>query len=416
MMARMLRTADEAMAALSRLTNYERARPDGPRAFDLSRMEALLRRLGAPDRRLGPRVVQVAGTKGKGSTSRCLDAIFRAAGLRTGRYLSPHLEHVRERIAIDGEPISEALFAARVDAVLAAADAATTFFEALTAAALVHFAEARTEAVVLEVGLGGRLDATTAAPSTHTVITEISYDHTEILGSTLEAIAAEKAGTIRTGVPVYSGVDPGTGPGRVIRETASRRDAPFVHVPEPLEVRPEGLAVRWGEVRLPVLGRHQAHNAAMAATAAADLPWEVVARGLSAVRHPGCCEVREGSPTVILDGAHTVSSIRATVSAIEDHFPGRRPALVFALAQDKDLDGIAAELLRRVDRVFCTRADDRRGRDATALARHAAWASRAEAVPEPREALARAKALAGPEGLVLVTGSFYLAGALRPLA
>ncbi len=404
------------MTALARLTNYERARPDGPRAFDLSRMEALLRRLGSPERRLGARVVQVAGTKGKGSTSRFLDAIFRAAGLRTGRYLSPHLENVRERIAIDGEPIGEADFAARVESVLCAAEPATTFFEALTAAAFVHFAEAGTEAVVLEVGLGGRLDATTAAPSTHTVITEISYDHTEILGSTLEAIAGEKAGTIRTGVPVFSGVDPATGPGRVIRDIAARRDAPFRYVPRPGDVAPEGLGVRWGDLRLPVLGRHQTHNAALAAAATDDLPWEVVARGLAAARHPGCCEVREGNPTVILDGAHTVSSIRATIVALEDHFPGRRPELVFALAEDKDLDGIAAELSPRVGRVFCARADDRRGRDAQALARHAAWEGRAEAVPDARAALARARDAAGPLGLVLVTGSFYLAGALRPLA
>jgi dihydrofolate synthase/folylpolyglutamate synthase len=408
----MLRTVDQAMAALSALTNYERTRPDGPRAFDLSRMGSLLRRLGHPERRLGARVAQVAGTKGKGSTTRYLDAIFRSSGLRTGRYLSPHLEDVRERIAIDGEPIGEREFAARVETVLAAAEPATTFFEALTAAALVHFADARTDAVVLEVGLGGRLDATTAAPSTHTAITEISYDHTEILGSTLEAIAGEKAGTIRPAVPVWSGVDPATPPGRVIRDTAARRDAPFLYVPPP-DARPEGLAVRWGDVLLPVLGRHQAHNAALAAATAADLPWDAVARGLAAARHPGCCEVLG---RVILDGAHTVSSIQATIRALEDHFPGAKPDLVFALAQDKDFDGIAAELAPRVGRVFCARADSRRGREASALAAHPAWQGRAVAVPEPAEALARAKAAAGPRGIVLVTGSFYLAGALRPLA
>ncbi|MCK6461886.1 MAG: bifunctional folylpolyglutamate synthase/dihydrofolate synthase, partial [Planctomycetes bacterium] len=235
----MLRTLEEAMEALSRLTNYERTRPDGPRAFDLSRMRQLLRRLGSPDRRLGARVVQVAGTKGKGSTSRYVDAILRAAGLRTGRYLSPHLESVRERIAVDDVLIPEADFAFHVGTVLAASGPATTFFEALTASACLHFAAARTDAVVLEVGIGGRLDATTAVPTTHTVITEISFDHTELLGSTLEAIAAEKAATIRTGVPVFSGVDPATGPGRVIRDTAARLDAPFRHVPPPPDVRPE---------------------------------------------------------------------------------------------------------------------------------------------------------------------------------
>ena len=216
-------------------------------------------------------------------------------------------------------------------------------------------------------------------------------------------------------MPVFSGVDPATGAGRVIRDTAARREAPFRHVAAPPDVRPEGLKVRWGELLLPVLGRHQAHNAALAAAAAEDLPREVVGKGLSAARHPGCCEVREGATTVILDGAHTVSSVRATMRALEDHFHGQRPELVFALAQDKDLDGIAAELSGHVGRVFCARADDRRGRDAEALARHPAWQGRAEALPDAATALSRAKAAAGPKGLVLVTGSFYLAGALRPL-
>jgi dihydrofolate synthase/folylpolyglutamate synthase len=409
------RTLDGAMAALSRLTNYERTRPDGPRAFDLGRMAALLRRLGSPERRLGARVAQVAGTKGKGSTARDLDAIFRAAALRTGRYLSPHLESVRERITVDGEPIGEEEFAGAVERVLAAADDGTTFFEALTAAACLHFAEAGTEAVVLEVGLGGRLDATTAVPSTHTVITEISFDHTEILGDTLEAIAAEKAGTIRPGVPVWCGVDPASPPGRVIREIALRRDAPFRHVPPPTDVRPAGLALQWGALTLPVLGRHQAHNAALAAAAAGDLPWDVVARGLEAARHPGCCEVRAGRPTVVLDGAHTVSSIRATLLALDDHFPGRRPELVFALAQDKDADGIVALLAPRVAGVHCACADSKRGRTAESLASHGTWAGGATAAPDPATALARARERAGGEGLVLVTGSFYLAGALRPL-
>jgi dihydrofolate synthase/folylpolyglutamate synthase len=409
----MLRTLEEAMAALARLTNYERTRPDGPRAFDLRRVHALLARLGSPERRLGARVVQVAGTKGKGSTARDLDAIFRAAGLRTGRYLSPHLEDVRERIAVDGSPIGEADFARHVDRALAAADGATTFFEALTAAACLHFADAGTQAVVLEVGLGGRLDATTAVPTTHTVITEISLDHTELLGGTPEAIAAEKAATIRPGVPVFSGVDPATDAGRVIRDTALRHEAPFHHVPPPADARPDGHAVAWRGLRLPVLGRHQAHNAALAAAAAADLPWETVARGLEAARHPGCCELRRG---VIVDGAHTVSSIRATVAAVADHFPGAHPELVFALAQDKDLDGIARELGPRVGGVWCTRADTKRGRDPAALAAHGAWTGRAAAEPDPARALACARAAAGGNGLVLVTGSLYLAGALRPLS
>jgi dihydrofolate synthase/folylpolyglutamate synthase len=405
-----MRTVEEALQALSRLTNYERTRADGPRAFDLSRPAGLLERLGAPHRRLGARVVQVAGTKGKGSTARFVDGIFRAAGLRTARFLSPHLESVRERIAVDGALIEEAAFAAHVERVLDAVDGETTFFEALLAAACLHFAEHRTDAAVLEVGLGGRLDATTAVPATHTVITEISYDHTEILGSSLEEIAAEKAGTIRHGVPVWSGVDPQTAAGRVIAAIAREREAPLWHVPAPEGVHADAMGLAFRGVRLPVFGRHQAQNAALA-VAAAGQPWEVAARGLEATTQPGCCELRG---RVLLDGAHTLSSIHATLRAVADHFPGSRPELVFALAQDKDLDAIAAALAPAVAGVTCARVDERRGRTADALALHPAWEGRAVPLDDARAALRRAHEAAGSHGLVLVTGSLYLAGALRP--
>ncbi|MFQ5844545.1 MAG: Mur ligase family protein, partial [Planctomycetota bacterium] len=187
------------MRELSRLTNYERTRADGPRAFDLGRPRRLLASLGGPDRRLGRRVVQVAGTKGKGSVARFVASILRASGLRTGLFLSPHLERVEERIQVDGDPIPGRAFAAGVERVLGAVrrDAReTTFFEAMLAAACLYFAQRRTDAVVLEVGMGGRLDATTAVPATHTVVAEISVDHTEVLGATLGEIAAEKAGVL----------------------------------------------------------------------------------------------------------------------------------------------------------------------------------------------------------------------------
>ncbi|MHC4972436.1 MAG: bifunctional folylpolyglutamate synthase/dihydrofolate synthase [Planctomycetota bacterium] len=404
-----MRTVEEALRALSRLTNYERTRADGPRDFNLSRPARLLERLGAPHRRLGGRVVQVAGTKGKGSTARFVDGIFRAAGLRTGRFLSPHLESVRERIAVNGVLIEEAEFAAHVERVLDTVDGETTFFEALLAAACLHFAEHKTDAAVLEVGLGGRLDATTAVPATHTIITEISYDHTEILGTSLEEIAAEKAGTIRPGVPVWSGVDPRSAAGGVIERIARERDAPFHHVAAPEAVHADALGLSFDDYRLPVFGRHQAHNAVLA-IAAAGRPRAVTARGLAGTTQPGCCELRG---RILLDGAHTLSSIQATLRAVADHFPGSRPELVLALAQDKDLDGIAAALAPVVAGVTCTRVDERRGRTADALALHPAWEGRAVAVEDARAALQRARDAAGPKGLVLVTGSLYLAGALR---
>ncbi|MHC4960009.1 MAG: bifunctional folylpolyglutamate synthase/dihydrofolate synthase [Planctomycetota bacterium] len=401
---------ESALRALSGLTNYERTRADGPRSFDLSRPRRLLENLRSPHLALGTRVVQVAGTKGKGSTARFVASILSAAGLRTGLFTSPHLQQVTERIAIDGKPIGADDFLACVRRAIAAVDTETTFFEALLAAACLHFAESETDAVVLEVGLGGRLDATTAVPSTHNLITEISLDHTEILGTTHREIAAEKAGTIRPAVPVWSGVDPASEAGREIARIARAKEAPLHYVPPPTDVVANADGLSWRGIPLATMGRHQAHNAALAAAACSGLAPDTIAAGLAAAEQPGCCE-RRGR--VILDGAHTVASIEATVQALHDHCPGETPALVLALAQDKDLDGIASALAPRVARIVCTRADDRRGRDAGELAAHAAWQGRAEAVDDPAQALETA--LGRTDGLVLATGSLYLAGALRGL-
>jgi dihydrofolate synthase/folylpolyglutamate synthase len=402
-----------ALERLFRLTNYERTRPDGPRAFDLARPAELLRRLGSPDRRLGARVIQVAGTKGKGSTCRFLEAILRAAGLRTGLFLSPHVERIEERIAVDGRPIETEALGRRVAAALDAAPEGTTFFEAMLAAACLHFAESGVEAAVLEVGVGGRLDATTAVPVTRTVITTIARDHEELLGDTLEKIAAEKAGILRAGVPLLCGVAPDTDPGRVILETARARGAPFTYVPPP-PCEPEGLrGVRWNGALLPALGRHQAHNAALAWAAAGDIDAAARRRGVETARLPACVELFPGAPAVIVDGAHNPSSIRATLDALDDHLPRARPVVVFAVSADKDHDTMIRQLAPRVQGAVCTRADARRGAAPAPLAQHPAWREKAEAVEDPGSALARARALAGPSGLVLVTGSIYLAGALR---
>jgi dihydrofolate synthase/folylpolyglutamate synthase len=415
-----IRTVEEALAALSELTNFERTRPDGPRDFDLNRPRALLERLGSPERKLGARVIQVAGTKGKGSTSRFLDAILRAANLKTGRFLSPHLTNVRERIVVDDEWIPEAEFARHVSTVIDAVDGMTTFFEALLAVACLHFAECGTDAVVLEVGLGGRLDATTAVPSTHTIITPLGLEHTEILGPTLEHIAFEKGSTIRYGVPVWTAVPEHSSPGAVLRSLALRHEAQihFVSPPSDVVAQPDGLA--WGDRLLPVLGAHQAHNAALAVACCADLPREAIEEGLLKAEQPGCCE-RRGN--VIVDSAHTVESIAATLETVHAHFPDsdgglpKRLVLLLALSTDKDLDAIAGLLSPHVDHAICTQVDDRRGRSAGELAAHPAWQGRAAAVDDLEDALETAQKLAnklaGQAGLVLVTGSVYLAGAAR---
>ncbi len=406
-----LSTLDEAISELSRLTNYERTRPDGPRDFNLDRTRHLLKRLGNPHEALGARVVQIGGSKGKGSTTLLLDAIYGAAQKKTGRFMSPHLESPLERIAVNGSPISAKDFARRVGEVVAAVDGEMTFFEALLAAACLHFAYCGTEVALLEVGLGGRLDATTVVPTTQSIITEISHEHTEILGDTLEAIAADKAGILRPGVPCWCGVDPESAAGIVIAQEAEQVGAPLVSV-RPPSCHAAGVeGVIFDDLLLPVLGRHQARNAALAAAACHDVELGDVRRGLAEAKLPGRCEFLSG---VVLDSAHNVSSIRATLDAIADHFPRHTPTLLFALAQDKDLDAIAPLLGKRCSNVVCTRADERRGMEAHRLAAHPAWAGRAREVPQPVAALERARELAGSDGLLLVTGSFYLAGTLRP--
>ncbi|MGQ0613251.1 MAG: bifunctional folylpolyglutamate synthase/dihydrofolate synthase [Planctomycetaceae bacterium] len=404
-----------ARARLLGLTNYERTRPDGARDFHLERTRELLERLGRPDVRLGGTVAQVAGTKGKGSVARFLDSIYRAAGLRTGRFLSPHLERIEERICLDGAALSPEAFDRHAEAVLEADPGGLTFFEATLGIACLAFAEAEVEATVLEVGLGGRLDATTAVPVTQTVITQISFDHTELLGRTLREIAGEKAGIARPGVPLISGVDPAAEPGRVIADRAASLGAPFRYVP-PAPAEAAGLAgVRWDGLLLPVLGKHQAHNAALAAAVAGEVDRAAVRRGLVAARHPACCEYFPGPPPALLDGAHNEASIGATLRALADHLPGARPVLLFAVAGDKDRDTMIRLLAAAVGPVVCTRADARRGVGAAELARHPAWSGRALALEDPAAALARARAEAGAGGLVLVTGSLYLAGAIRTL-
>ncbi len=404
------------MRALAGLTNYERTRADGPRAFDLSRPKRLLAALGGPDRMLGQRVLQVSGTKGKGSVARFCASILRAAGLRTGLFVSPHLERVEERIQVGGECISGRDFAASVERVLCAVETQrlqTTFFEATLAAACLHFSERETEAVVLEVGMGGRLDATTAVPVTHTLVAELSVDHTEVLGATVPEIAREKAGILRPGVPVWSASDPQSEAGRVVFARAQELGAPFHYVPEPAAtpLGTEGLDVNG--LRIAVLGRHQAHNAALAAAACADLGPEMVRQGLQAARIPGCCEWFPGPPDVLLDGAHNRSSIAATLRTVAEHFPGRRVHLLFALACDKETDALCALLAPAVEHVVCTRTESPRAWDPAALADRPAWQGRARAEPDPEQALARLRETAEPEDLILVTGSLYLAGAVR---
>jgi dihydrofolate synthase/folylpolyglutamate synthase len=435
-----VRTFEQAFDALKGLTNYETMvrPPYHVRAMNLPRTRKLLKALGDPQRAFP--TLQVAGTKGKGTAATALAAMLGAAGYRAGLYTSPHLFHVRERIRVDAEWIPEREFVAGVRDVLAVVDplrgtpGCPTFFEMMTALALLHFARRGADAAVLEVGLGGRLDSTSAIPHTASLVTQIGLDHTAILGGTRALIAAEKAGVARRHVPLVSGVPRGTAAGRAIEAVATEKGAPVLFAGRDFRIATGAPEYRDGRAATPVrvtlpdgarlalhpavLGRALARDVGLAAVTL-SLPRvrkkltvgaDAMAAGAATLRVPGRLEVVPGRPRLLVDGAHNPDSARVLADTIEDVLPSRRVVAVLGGGLDKGIPAIAAAL-ERMDRsvrfVFTRPATHPRAADPETLAsgrRNAAWAADLPA------ALAAARDLAGPGDLIVVSGSLYLAG------
>jgi dihydrofolate synthase/folylpolyglutamate synthase len=435
-----IRTATEAADYLEGLINLER-RPDLPyRRVDLEPIRELVGRLGQPQRDLS--VIHVAGSKGKGSTALFAEALLRGAGRRVGTFTSPHLERWTERFRIDGREVEGAKLAAAVDRMRPHVDAlrtegptrAPSFFDATTAAALLLFREAGVDCAILEVGLGGRLDSTNIVRPAVACVTSIELEHTDRLGETLAEIAREKAGILKSGAPAVLGELP-----RPAREVIAARAAELgvslavlgrdFRVDILAEGR-EGLRLRMidgpvdVEVRVPVLGAHQAANAALAlacvrragGVADAALP-EAVARGLAGAELPGRIELLGCDPTLLVDAAHTAASARALARALAQ-LPRRRTRLVLSVSSGKDTASILEALLPEASQVTVTRAEPTRslapGEIATAV-RAAAPDLPLEIVPDPRLAVRAALAGLAAEDLLCVTGSVYLAGIARRL-
>lgn len=378
------------------------ARLVGARRFGvklgLDRMRELLDALGAPDRRLG-RVVHVAGTNGKGSTVAMIAALAASGGARVAAYTSPHLSTIRERVVIGGTMISEAQFVVAYERVAAAGGAELTFFEQVTAIALVLIAESNVDVTVLEVGLGGRLDATNVVDADVACITGVAMDHEAILGTTLDAIAFEKAGICKPGQGVVIGAsgEPAAVPLLVGHARAAG-------VREPLVVDPSGPLP---EVSL--CGAHQRRNAA-AALAAMDLlrhPYHRAA--LMTVRHPGRFEI---TGDLIFDGAHNPHGARALAATLDEL--GLRPVLVLAVSADKDAYAIAGALLPAVTSVIATRYQQDRAMAPEVLAQvlREVGGDAVETAPDLPSALALARRR-GPS--VLVAGSLFIVGEARTL-
>lgn len=406
----------------------------------LARMRTLVEAMGEPQRCYP--VVHVTGTNGKGSTTRLAAALLGARGLRVGTYTSPHLERVNERIAVAAEPIDDGALAALLGALeqlegflfpSAALEDRPTWFEVLTAAAFRHFADEAVDAASVEVGLGGRYDATNVADGVVAVVTNVALDHVEILGPTREAIAGEKSGIVKPGAVAVVG-ERDERIVALIEAAAREAGARDVwRLGEQFGVSSDRLAVggrlvdlwtpgaRYADLYLPLHGPYQATNAALALAAAeaffgGALDAEVVAEGFATARVPGRMEVLHRRPLVVLDGAHNAAGAEAAGSALrEDFAAARHVVIVMGCLRGRDPAELLAGLADgRVEVVVACAPGSPRALPAESVAAAATAAGRrAEVVPAPDEALSRALELAGEDDLVLVTGSLYVVGAVR---
>jgi dihydrofolate synthase/folylpolyglutamate synthase len=405
--------------------------------FGLDNVRAVLAALDEPHRSY-PSVL-VGGTNGKGSVSAMLAEILTRHGLRVGLYTSPHLVRVEERVRVGGEEISGRSFSRRLTAVKETAEALVrdgklaappTYFETLTCLALLHFREESVDAAVLEVGLGGRLDATNAVEPLVSVITTVSRDHREYLGDTLAGIAFEKAGIVKPGVPVVSGVAGGVARD-VIRKRAREVSAPLVEVFEgqaafEVEKTAHGcrFRLRWRgrdfrfSPRLP--GAHQGRNAAVALVAALSLkgPWgtpkrSTVLEGISRAVWPGRLETVGRRPRAVLDGAHNEEGARALAAYAADFLP-RPLTLVFAAMRDKDIGRLARILFPLAGTVILTGLPMPRAARPEDVLRLAPPTPRAILVePDPARAWRMAREITPGSGSILAAGSLFLIGELK---
>jgi len=447
-------TYDEALAYLHAFPDFERGTA-GEEILTLDRMRRLLELLDHPDRAYG--IVHVVGTKGKGSTAAMIASCLRTAGYRTGLFTSPHLVDDRERIRVAGalippnaltEIVDDTLRPA-VDRLRATGERTPLHFELQCALAFEYFRRDGVQVAVVEAGLGGRLDATNAVSNVaETVITTIGYDHMAVLGDTLDLIAAEKAAVVRPSGRVVSAPQPPDALA-VVERVCYEREATLSLVGRDWRVEDvvehtdetvfdlSGPGMRYDRLNVPLTGAHQAINAAVAVAALSDLRRDyprlddtALRRGLAATRWAGRLQIVACDPLVILDAAHNRESAAALAGALQRLYPGQSFVLVVAVFRDKSVRDVLTSLLPLAAHVVVTAADHPRALPSADLAaatralvdeNRESWLDRGvleardsgiliERAPSVAEALERARALAGPTGRVLVTGSLRAVG------
>ena len=397
----------------------------------LDTMTALVGRLGMPQSRY--RSLHIAGTNGKGSTAALTAAMFQAGGYRVGLYTSPHLVEFGERIRVDGRMISESDIARLTELVkgISDPDLSPTFFEFTTAMALQYFAESQVDLAVLEVGLGGRFDATNVVSPLACAITTIALDHQQYLGSTLESVAFEKAGIIKPNVPVILGRLPGEARDTIER-IAVERDAPVFRLGRDFQVEGEtparfkysGFDVRYDDLSCPLLGAHQLENCACALSLVESarrdrlaIQEPAIREGFRTVQWEGRLEIVARDPLTVLDGAHNPAAARALADYLRTFRlsnPMSRVILVLAMMRDKDHRGFVEFFKGLVDEVVVTQADLKRCATADELLPLVVetW-PRARTNARVSGALDAAKQLARPQDLICVTGSLMLVGEVK---
>jgi dihydrofolate synthase/folylpolyglutamate synthase len=432
----LLQSYTDAIDYLYGFINWEVERHirNAPDTMTLERPRRVLAAFDNPHQRYP--VIHITGTKGKGSVGAMCASALSASGLKAGLYSSPHLQDFRERFRIDNELIEPEVFTALINQMRPVIETIPniTWFEVTTALAFLYFAQQNVDIAVIEVGLGGRLDATNVVTPVVSVITSLSYDHTLLLGDSLESIAREKGGIIKPGVPVVSAPQAPEALD-VLVEIAAERHAPltlvgrdWLYVHESSSV--SGTRFKAGLVEhslapyftaLP--GEHQALNATVAlaalrhaSEAGVAVLQDSIRAGLEHVDWPGRLEVVNHSPLLVLDAAHNAASARRLQAALEELFPQRPLALIFGVSADKDVSGIFDALLPLVDYLIAAQAVHPRALapdEIAAIARKQGYTGVIEEIPQVEAALDRARELVGPDGLICTTGSLFIVGEMR---